>query len=134
MAAHSASAGGGAVTGPVAVGVTVLVSSVLLGVAACVWAAAPRGRHRATRPQSSPAAAQALADALDQLGANLPPLSPPAGPSPDAGLAALVAGGRADSLDYAHCPREKRIRPHAVHTDGSRRCWECGHHSTGDES
>ncbi|MFF5655277.1 hypothetical protein [[Kitasatospora] papulosa] len=37
----------------------------------------------------------------------------------------------AEPVDYDHCPREQRRRPHAFSDDGSRRCFECGHTTPG---
>ncbi|MFD8820836.1 hypothetical protein ACFV1C_00455 [Streptomyces sp. NPDC059605] len=51
---------------------------------------------------------------------------------PPADVLALVEDGRADGLDFYHCPAEGRRRPHAVGVDGSRACWTCGHHTPGD--
>ncbi|MBT2492325.1 hypothetical protein J7E96_28215 [Streptomyces sp. ISL-96] len=54
--------------------------------------------------------------------------------SPADHLAAdLAALGDADALDFFLCPRSQRSQPHAVHADGSRRCWHCGHDSPGDQ-
>lgn len=47
------------------------------------------------------------------------------------GLAA-PSPAEADVADYAHCPAEGRRTPHALRSDGSRRCWSC-RHETGAE-
>lgn len=49
-------------------------------------------------------------------------------------LAARIACGDVDALEYALCPAERRTTPHALRADGSRRCWECHHITTGDNS
>ncbi|WP_327415474.1 hypothetical protein [Streptomyces sp. NBC_01233] len=37
---------------------------------------------------------------------------------------------QADACDFFPCPAEQRRRPHAIHADGSRDCWSCGHTTT----
>lgn len=54
-------------------------------------------------------------------------------PAATADVLALVAAGQAEGLDFYHCPGEQRRRPHAVSVDGSRTCWHCGHHSSGEQ-
>ncbi|MYX33456.1 MULTISPECIES: hypothetical protein [unclassified Streptomyces] len=39
----------------------------------------------------------------------------------------------ADSNDFEQCQREGRRTPHAMRGDGSRRCWNCGHETAGDQ-
>ncbi|MEU0275967.1 hypothetical protein [Streptomyces sp. NPDC006307] len=39
----------------------------------------------------------------------------------------------AELCEFHPCPNERRTRPHAVHADGSRSCWHCGHNSPGDQ-
>ncbi|MFH8577197.1 hypothetical protein [Streptomyces zaomyceticus] len=36
----------------------------------------------------------------------------------------------AEPCDFFPCPAEQRRRPHAIHADGSRNCWSCGHTTT----
>ncbi|MFE4329703.1 hypothetical protein ACFRQM_09625 [Streptomyces sp. NPDC056831] len=45
----------------------------------------------------------------------------------------LIESGEADGCDFYLCPAEQRPRPHAIHADGSRRCWHCGHDTSGDQ-
>lgn len=45
----------------------------------------------------------------------------------------MFADGAVDVLDFDLCPREQRTRPHAMREDGSRRCWECGHETAGNQ-
>lgn len=53
--------------------------------------------------------------------------------TPDVLASLLLAAGEVDVLDFDHCRREQRTRPHALHADGSRRCWNCGHETAGDQ-
>ncbi|MEU5834545.1 hypothetical protein ABZ820_12845 [Streptomyces diacarni] len=107
----------------------------LVTAAARLWPAAARGRYRAASAGPSPAAAAALEDALLQLAAGLPPAAFPAAdekPMTADDLAARIAAGEVDGLEYDTCPRERRTRPHAIGVDGSRRCWHCGHETAGN--
>ena len=110
----------------------------LVTAAARLWPAAARGRRRAAGAGPSPAAAAALEDALLQFAAGLPAAAFPAAdespePTPADDVAARIAAGDVDGLDYDYCPRERRTRPHAIGGDGSRRCWHCGHETAGDQ-
>ncbi|UQA95725.1 hypothetical protein [Streptomyces halobius] len=99
--------------------------------AACLWPS--RGWHPATGP--------ALAPAADSLPAGLVAVTVPTAVDEnpeteltlDADLTTLFAAGEIDATDFDLCPREQRIRPHAIRADGSRRCWECGHETAGDQ-
>ncbi|MEU9033836.1 hypothetical protein AB0D45_02810 [Streptomyces sp. NPDC048352] len=46
---------------------------------------------------------------------------------------ALALPVNAEPCEFHPCPNERRTRPHAVHADGSRSCWYCGHNSPGDQ-
>ncbi|MFG2404190.1 hypothetical protein ACGFR8_07600 [Streptomyces brevispora] len=95
--------------GPYVIGVAVLVCSAgLVSAAAYLMGPAVEAWRRAHRAAPAPAA------------------------SPD--VVALIANGQAERLDFYHCPGEQRRRPHAVSVDGSRTCWHCGHHSSGDQT
>lgn len=53
----------------------------------------------------------------------------PAAPRPvleDDCLDQLLADGEIDGTDFAYCPAHKRVTAHALHTDGSQTCWDCG--------
>lgn len=43
----------------------------------------------------------------------------------EAELDELLRAGDAVANDYAHCPAEDRTTFHAIHADGTRRCWTC---------
>jgi hypothetical protein len=43
----------------------------------------------------------------------------------EAELAELLLDGAATTNDFAECPVEKRTTFHAIHPNGSRRCWTC---------
>lgn len=48
-------------------------------------------------------------------------------------LTALIASGMAEAVEIHPCPKEQQqLQPHAVHADGSRSCWNCGHDISGD--
>ncbi|MFF1834149.1 hypothetical protein ACFVXE_08080 [Streptomyces sp. NPDC058231] len=57
----------------------------------------------------------------------------PPGPLDDfpdlADFAELEELGEVDAVDFYPCPSERRHRPHAIHADGSRTCWHCGHNT-----
>lgn len=42
-------------------------------------------------------------------------------------LEALIEDGEVEPIEEAWCPAEQATRPHALHTDGSRTCFECQH-------
>ncbi|MFD3574734.1 hypothetical protein [Streptomyces sp. NPDC058644] len=50
----------------------------------------------------------------------------------EAELDELLRAGDAVANDYAHCPAEERTTFHAIHADGSRRCWTCNAITAGD--
>lgn len=58
------------------------------------------------------------------------PATPAAPPAP---LASSWPRGLEDAalVDFAICPREQRRRPHAIGSDGTARCFECGHSTSG---
>ncbi|WP_433916896.1 hypothetical protein [Streptomyces sp. NBC_01744] len=65
-----------------------------------------------------------------------PALAVPPGPLDDfpdrADFAELEELGEVDAVDFYLCPSERRHRPHAIHADGSRTCWHCGHNTPGE--
>lgn len=48
-------------------------------------------------------------------------------------LEQLLADGEVDGLEYAYCPQQGRTTAHAMHADGSRRCWDCGTTTSDDQ-
>jgi hypothetical protein len=58
----------------------------------------------------------------------------PAPARPVLALPALWAQGRADIADFDDCPREKRRTAHGMRADGSRKCFDCGHETPGQDS
>jgi hypothetical protein len=51
----------------------------------------------------------------------------------EATLDELMEDGEVEAIEEAWCPGEQRTRPHAMHNDGSRSCFECQHTTASDQ-
>jgi hypothetical protein len=76
---------------------------------------APNGKHRPRRPLLLPDT----------------PIAPAVAPVAhvvlnEDELTQLLDEGQAEPIECAHCPCCNRTTAHAMHRDGSRRCWTCG--------
>ncbi|MBC9729895.1 hypothetical protein [Streptomyces sp. TRM68367] len=104
------------------IGAAVLALALAALAALVWWALRGTGRHRAPRRR--------------YLGQTQPGtgLITPYDPEAARLLEAAVEAGEAELLDTDYCPVEDRITPHAVHADGSARCWTCTPETTGNRS
>lgn len=57
--------------------------------------------------------------------------TPPSGVLDEDVLEELYADGQVDGTDRAYCPAHRRVTAHALHTDGSQSCHDCGHRLNG---
>lgn len=125
-------------SGPALIGTAALLGGVgLVAAAARMWSAAARGRYRAPvvsvgpvklRTTVVPPGAVVAGDPLTASNVDHAAVRQ----ADENELAARLAGGEVDVLEYALCPAERRTTPHALRADGSRRCWQCEHTTAGD--
>lgn len=80
----------------------------------------PTGRRRAV-DHTVP-----LADLLDEAPAGTPLLD-------NSEFEELLAAGDIEANECAPCPACCRTTFHAMHADGSRKCWTCGTTTAGDQ-
>lgn len=114
----------GALVGVCAAGISWAVVRLLVDAARCLRRARPSApAPRTAAVPSGAAVAPPPASLVDDVAV-------PEGQ--EGALAARIAAGEVDALDYAICPAESRTTPHALHADGSRRCWQCHHTTAGN--
>ncbi|MGW2951603.1 hypothetical protein [Streptomyces eurythermus] len=53
------------------------------------------------------------------------PVSPGTGALEDFEPFSAFEAGEVETAEFHYCPAELRVTAHAVHADGSRRCWHC---------